>query len=120
MLAATTYPEIVGAVLIRARKRAGRTQADLVAAVGVNQPTLSKIERGLSGASLDQLRSYAAAVGLTAGELLGQADRVVREAETQGVRVLAEHEARGEGVALIGSRALQALLDAALGGEPTR
>ena len=81
---------------------------------------LQSSRRSYVGPTTASGASYAAAVGLTAGELLGQADRVVREAETQGVRVLAEHEARGEGVALIGSRALQALLDAALGGEPTR
>jgi transcriptional regulator with XRE-family HTH domain len=115
MQAATTYPEIVGAVLVRARKQAGRTQAELTAAVGVNQPTLSKIERGVSGASLDQLRRYAEAVGLTAGEVLGQADRVAKHAEAQGVQVVAEHEARAVGVALIGARALHALLEGVFG-----
>lgn len=48
--------------MIRARKRAGMSQADVARTMGVSQPRVAKIESG-SNISLDILRRYAKATG---------------------------------------------------------
>ncbi|NCC04662.1 MAG: XRE family transcriptional regulator [Proteobacteria bacterium] len=48
--------------MIRARKRAGMSQADVARRMGISQPRVAKIESG-SNISLDILRRYARATG---------------------------------------------------------
>lgn len=47
---------------VEARTRAGKTQAQVAAAMGVSQPAVAKIEAG-KVKSLDTLQRYASAVG---------------------------------------------------------
>lgn len=52
----------IAQAMIRARGRAGLTQAEVAKRMGVSQPRIAKIEAG-TNVSLDILRRYAAATG---------------------------------------------------------
>lgn len=83
----TTYPAIVGAILVQARKKAGLTQVQLAQIMGINQPTISAIEHGTGALRVEQLARWAEAVGTTAGEVLGMADREVEALRARGASV---------------------------------
>lgn len=88
----TTYPAIVGAILVQARKKAGLTQVQLAQIMGINQPTISAIENGTGALRVEQLARWAEAVGMTAGEVLVMADREVEVLKESGVRVRLERD----------------------------
>lgn len=52
----------IAQAMIRARSRAGLTQADVAQRMGISQPRVARIESG-SNVSLDILKRYAAATG---------------------------------------------------------
>lgn len=54
----------IGAILRRARRNAGLTQAELGARVGLRQATISKLERGEPGTRLSTLMDVLSALGL--------------------------------------------------------
>lgn len=66
------------------RKRRGLTQADLAAKVGVEQPTISRIERGDDGVTLRLLNQIATALDVEIADIFSS-DR--SEAETQLIEV---------------------------------
>ena len=113
---AIRYGAIVGRTIAARRSAVAIDQAQLAAAVGVNQSTWSRIERGQSALTVDQLRIAAAALKVTPASLLDQAEQAVRQARERGIRVLTSRETStiDAGVALIGGAALGALVVAAL------
>ena len=91
----TTWPAIVGRVLAELRKESGLNQGDVADAVGVGQAAWSKIERGDSALTIEQLYAAARRLELDASDVLRYAELVRREAEVQGVEVeLARHKPR--------------------------
>jgi len=60
----TTSPQNLGLILRAARKRKGLSQTEAGKSVGIDQPTLSKIERGESNARLDTLFRLLAALDM--------------------------------------------------------
>lgn len=60
----TTSPKSLGMILRAARKRKGLSQTEAGQSVGIDQPTLSKIERGESHARLDTLFRLLAALDM--------------------------------------------------------
>ena len=60
----TTSPQSLGLILRAARKRKGLSQTEAGKSVGIDQPTLSKIERGESNARLDTLFRLLAALDM--------------------------------------------------------
>ncbi|WP_321530495.1 helix-turn-helix transcriptional regulator [uncultured Desulfuromonas sp.] len=60
----TTSPQSLGLILRAARKRKGLSQTKAGKSVGIDQPTLSKIERGESNARLDTLFRLLAALDM--------------------------------------------------------
>lgn len=84
---ATTYPAIVGRVLLRRREAMGLTQVALANAAGVSQSTWSKIETGTSALSLAQLRQSAVLLHTTPGALLAEADAAADSLVERGVIV---------------------------------
>ena len=117
LVPATTYPAIVGRVLAETRKRSGIQQAQLAEALGVNQPAWSKIERGTTPITVEQLAIAAKVLHTTPASLLQRADLAVEYAEARGVRVEERRvsDALSTGLALMGAAALGALVLAALG-----
>jgi transcriptional regulator with XRE-family HTH domain len=100
----TTYVSLLGAVLARHRRLAGRSQAELAALIEMNQAGWSKIERGATGVSVEYLVVLAPALGAEPGVILGEADRTMRYAEAQGVQVFQEAGgyAGGGGAGVVG------------------
>jgi transcriptional regulator with XRE-family HTH domain len=110
----TTWPALVGRVLAELRKERGLTQEDIAAAVGVGQAAWSKIERGDSALTVEQLFAASQRMELAASEVLRIADLARRDAEEKGVEVeLARHKGRdalGAGLVLIAGAALGVLV----------
>lgn len=85
--AVTTSGAVLGAVLVKLRTLQGMKQGDLAEAVGVGASTWSRIEKGESGLSIDQLRLAAKALGQTAGRILEIAEAAEQEAIKKGINV---------------------------------
>ena len=60
-------------LLVRARKDAGLTQAQLAKMVGLKQPALSKLENGHMGVDLEYFVVVARKLGLKPSEVLEKA-----------------------------------------------
>ena len=84
-----TYQALLGNVIGYVRAQHGMPQAELAVEVGVGQSTWSRIERGNSSLSFDQLVRAALALDLRPWELLAYVQCVVREAESRGLAVVA-------------------------------
>jgi transcriptional regulator with XRE-family HTH domain len=70
-----TLPSMVGRSIVReARRRAGLSQRRLATLAGVSQPTVARIEGGVSSPSLDDVTRLAAACGLEVRVSLVPAD----------------------------------------------
>ena len=85
--AVTTTGAVLGAVLANLRSAADLKQSDLADAVGVGPSTWSRIEKGESGLSIDQLRLVARALGYTPGQILEMAEAAESEATEKGIQV---------------------------------
>lgn len=111
---ATTYPAIVGRILVNLRKAAGIGQDELAESVGITQSTLSRVERGESALTVDQLARAAKRLGGKASNILEMADNAVEELNDQGINVQYErvHNGIDTGLVLIGAAALGALIAA--------
>ena len=57
------------------RKRTGFTQVQLSEATGIDQASISRIENGKQGVSLDYLQRMARAMGVSVADLIGDAIR---------------------------------------------
>lgn len=113
----TTYPAILGRVVAELRKRKGLGQAELADGVGLTQSGLSRIERGDTAPTVEQVADIARLLGLKSpGQLLALADQAVADAEAQGIRVLMKRSEVGasEILVMIGAVALAALVVAAI------
>jgi HTH-type transcriptional regulator/antitoxin HipB len=64
MVRKVVSPEILGAALREARKKKGLSQTAAGRSVGMDQPTVSKVEQGNSGTRLDTLFRLLAALDL--------------------------------------------------------
>lgn len=107
---ATTFPAIIGRLLAVQRDRLNLDQATVAAAVGVTQPTWSRIERGESAISVDQLRRACNRLGLVPGQLLNQADSAKAQLERQGISVVESADDTDKALAFLGLAALAALI----------
>lgn len=85
--AVTTTGAVLGAVIASLRNTAGLKQSDLGEIAGVGPSTWSRIEKGESGLSIDQLRLIARALGYTPGEILNMAEAAEVEAQAKGIEV---------------------------------
>lgn len=113
---ATTYPAIIGNILSQLRNERGLDQAQLAQIVGVTQSTWSRIERGLSGLTVDQLAAAAQALDVKPEQILTWADQATGRLAKQGVKVELKRTSSdlGPGLVLIGAAALGLLLAAIL------
>ncbi len=109
---ATTYPAIIGKILADLRKRALIGQDVVAGAMGITQSTLSRVERGESALTVEQLARAAKPLGETASSILTMADSAVLELNTQGINVSYERSKSeiDAGLVLIGAAALGALI----------
>jgi len=110
----TTYPAVVGGVVVKLRDKLDLKQGDLANAVGVTQATWSRIENGSSALTIEQLGLAAERLGKQPSEILRLADEASQQLKIQGIRVVPHRESGGidSGIALIGAAALGALIAA--------
>jgi len=73
-------PEALGAALRKERKRKGLSQTDVGRSVGIDQPTVSRVEKGNPGTELGTLFRLLAALGLE----LSIQERISKTEETKG------------------------------------
>ncbi len=108
-----------GTLVAKARDARGWSQAELAAALGVHQSSVSRLEAGRRVAAYDELATIARALGLPVGHLLGASPPSVRRHRRGGRRqstkesaalaarindpwVLAEFIARGGSIRALG------------------
>ncbi len=83
----TTTGAVLGAVLVEMRTIAGMKQVRLAEKVGVGPSTWSRIEKGESGLSIDQLKAAADALGNTPWDILEVADAAGKSISDHGIKV---------------------------------
>ena len=108
----TSYPAVVGSVLVKLRNQQGVLQGDLAQAVGVTQATWSRIENGSSALTIEQMGMAAPRLGMLPNQILLLADQAVEQLRQRGVRVEPTRSSANldSGTALIGAAALGALV----------
>jgi len=84
---ATTYAAIVGIVLVRTRTELALDQSAVAAAVGVTQSTWSRIERGISPLTIEQLRSVSDALHSSPSAITARADALAARVAQVGIHV---------------------------------
>lgn len=85
--AITTSAAVLGQILVKLRTERGLKQSDLATAVGIGPSTWSRIEKGESGLSIDQLKLAARALSVTPGQILDMAELAEKEVASRGVLI---------------------------------
>ncbi len=98
----TTYPALVGNVLAQLRKEKGIGQAEFGALVGIGQSTWSRIEKGESALTIEQLAKAAFHLDLAPHEFLAVVDGARDNLEGQGIGTLLDRIGANN-MALLGS-----------------
>ncbi len=96
----TTYSTIVGQIVANRRRQCHLDQGVLAQRMNVSQPTLSKIERGDSAFTIEQLTTASQALSTTPGKILAKADGARLALETQGIIVHDQRPSKTGHVAL--------------------
>lgn len=85
--AVTSYNALVGAVLIKLRADRNIKQSALANAVGVGGSTWSRIEKGESALTVEQLRSAASALNISPDRIVFLAEKVTEGLTKKGIKV---------------------------------
>ncbi len=83
----TTYQAVLGRLIVRKRQEKQIDQEDMARHVGVGRSTWSRIEAGTSALSMDQLAKAANKLDILMGDLMREADVIVRRLRKHGVDV---------------------------------
>ncbi len=113
----TTYQAVIGRVIVKLRKELVVDQALLANAVGVTQSTWSRIERGESSLSIEQLAKAAEHLRVNPSTILLETEQALKELKHQGVVIRmskTQDKKSTNGIAMIGAAALGALVGAAV------
>lgn len=105
---ATSYPAILGKTIVEFRDKKGIDQKTLAAKICLTPSTWSKIERGISALTMEQLASVATALDTTPGEIVSTADLAADELKSQGIEVTEKRITNeiSSGLVLIGVAAI--------------
>jgi len=83
----TTYPAVCGAILTNLRNDIGLHQIEVAERAAIKRSTWSRIEKGESSLSIEQLFFVATALGVNASTIIDLVEAAVRELQKQGIRV---------------------------------
>lgn len=110
----TSYAVIVGALLAHKRRGLGFKQLVVSTAMGLSAPALSKIERGVTAATVENLARAEAVLEVSPGELVAQVDEIADLARAMGVVILVRRikKTDPEYVYSMGTDALKAIIAA--------
>lgn len=121
MRPAVSYPEIVGGVLKQIRTQLQLDQATIAKAVGVAQPTWSRIENGSVPVTVEQLAFIAPQLKMTPGQILARADTAADSFRKQGIQVTPQRASPTgvdeEGRAFLKAAAVVGMLALIFGGK---
>ncbi|NRB37938.1 MAG: helix-turn-helix transcriptional regulator [Pseudomonadales bacterium] len=84
----TTYPALVGSIIAQCRKDKGIGQAEFATMVGLGQSTWSRIEKGQSALTIEQLAKAAEQLNIEPYELLALVDGARQDLKDQGIETL--------------------------------
>lgn len=84
---ATTSGAVLGALIVKLRDDRHISQKDLATAIGMSPSTWSRIERGDSGLSIEQLKKVAKVLELTPWYLLQLADEEEKALKERGIYI---------------------------------
>lgn len=85
---ATSYSSILGQMIVQARAQRALHQADLASAVGITQTAWSRIERGTTSITVEQLRTVANVLQREPHEIMLEADAAAKIAQNNGVAIV--------------------------------
>lgn len=83
----TSYPAVIGRVLEYMRKEAGFDQKVIAERLGLTQSAWSRIERGQSGISMEQLLRVSSVLGKEPHEIVADADQATSKLKEDGIVV---------------------------------
>lgn len=83
----TSYPAIIGRILEHSRKEAGLDQKVIAEGLGLTQSAWSRIERGQSGLSMEQLLRVSSILGKKPHEIIADADQATSRLKEDGITV---------------------------------
>jgi len=98
----TTYPALVGSIIAQCRKDQGIGQAEFAQMVGLGQSTWSRIEKGQSALTIEQLAKAAEVLEIMPYELLALVDGARDDLKAQGIETLLDRVG-AKNMALLGS-----------------
>ena len=115
MKPATTYAAIVGTVVAHYRGRRDVTQAECAdVAMNLAPSTWSRIERGTSAFTVEQLARFAAWIGMAPNAIVMRADRAQAAMEARGIHValerLSAEEITKRGLAIVAPGVIEELV----------
>ena len=84
----TTYPALVGSMSAQCRKDKGIGQAEFAAMLDLGQSTWSRIEKGQSALTIEQLAKAADQLSIKPYELLALVDGAKEDLKAQGIDTL--------------------------------
>ena len=88
MKSGTTYNSILGQTLRQLREKKNKKQDDMANLLGITQASWSRIERGDTTLSVIQLDKIAKNLGETSSSILEIADKVRKDIESKGFKVV--------------------------------
>lgn len=83
----TTSGAVLGALIVKLRTDKGMIQGDLAAAINISPSTWSRIERGESGLSIEQLKNVAKVLGVAPWHILKLADDEEKALRNRGIYI---------------------------------
>lgn len=110
----TTYQTIVGEVIVLRRKDLGLNQADLAERIGMSQSAWSRVEKGLSNLTVEQLTKVASVLRVAPNQIISEADQAKLALESDGIQV-AGTKSDATGWLLLGAAAVALVIMASKG-----
>ena len=83
----TSLNSVLGKVIAHKRTQGGWDQVKFAKKLRWKQPTLSRMERGVTGISIQQLNQVAKVLGTTGSDLLYEAEEIAKSLQQRGVQV---------------------------------
>jgi len=112
----THLDAIFGQLIVSLRKEENMDQRDLSEKLGINQPALSRLERGESAANVVMIDNLARTFSISVSELMGNFEEAVAKIENESVKIVPKKEIKDKkddsnvAIALLGAAALALLL----------
>ena len=109
MQSGIVFDQVVGAVLLHYRKKAGLNQDDVVAGTSISVSSLSRLEKGEYSLSMEQLFTLSQKFEVSMTEITNSIEKTYSNAVRNGVVVTTEKKSN-TGLLLLGAAAIAALV----------